>query len=296
MKEKKVGSGYLKHQIANIINIQKIVTLNYFEFENDFRYRGEKHNFWEFVYVDKGKLTVETSDEVVTLNQGECIFHRPNEYHSHKADGLIAPNYFVICFVCNSPHMNIFRKKHFKLSEKLKKFISNIITEAQQVFDLPINKPDEKILKVSPSELLGGQQMIRTYLEQFLILLLRQEYGTVNTITQQSGTENHLAIQMKRKLDMYIYQDISVEDFCHEMQYSKSYLSRIFLYEYGCTIHSYMTSAKIKEAKTLIRENTYNFTQISDMLCFSNPLYFSRVFKKITGMSPSEYKNSVKAN
>ena len=148
MKEKKVGSGYLKHQIANIINIQKIVTLNYFEFENDFRYRGEKHNFWEFVYVDKGKLTVETSDEVVTLNQGECIFHRPNEYHSHKADGLIAPNYFVICFVCNSPHMNIFRKKHFKLSEKLKKYISNIITEAQQVFDLPINKPEEKILKV----------------------------------------------------------------------------------------------------------------------------------------------------
>ncbi len=287
-------SEYFKHQISNIINIHKIVTLNYFEFENNFQYKGEKHNFWELVYVDKGKLTVETDEETFTLNQGECVFHKPNEFHSHKANGVIAPNYFVICFVCNSSHMNIFRKKHFKLSEKQKKFIANIITEAQQVFDLQWNLPEEKQLKVSQSELIGGQQMIRTYLEQFLILLLRKEYGTVSILSENTGTENNLVTQMKRKLDMYIYQDISVEDFCHEMQYSKSYLSRIFLNEYGCTIHEYITSAKIKEAKTLIREQTYNFTQISDMLCFSNPLYFSRVFKKITGMSPSEYKNSVK--
>ena len=163
-------SEYFKHQISNIISIHKIVTLNYFEFENTFQYKGEKHNFWELVYVDKGKLTVETDDETFTLNQGECVFHKPNEFHSHKANGVIAPNYFVICFVCNSSHMNIFRKKFFKLTEKQKKFIANIITEAQQVFDLPQNKPDEKILKISPCELIGGQQMIRTYLEQFLIL------------------------------------------------------------------------------------------------------------------------------
>ena len=138
--------------------------------------------------------------------------------------------------------------------------------------------------------------MIRTYLEQFLILLLRQEYGTANRLSGQISDENHIALQMKRKLDMCIYQRFSVENFCYEMRYSKSYLSRIFINEYGTTIHNYIINAKIKEAKTLIREHTYNFTQISDMLCFSNPLYFSRVFKKVTGMSPSEYKHSVKLN
>ena len=288
---------YFKHQISNIISIHKIVTLNYFEFENDFCYQGEKHNFWELVYVDKGKLSVETEEKTITLNQGECIFHKPNEFHSHKADGVIAPNYFVICFVCNSQHMNIFRKKHFKLSEKQRVYIANIIAEAKQVFDLPENKPDDQKLKVFTDELIGGQQMIRMYLEQLLILLLRQEYGTVNKIVPgETGTESHIAIQMKRKLDMNVYQRISVEEFCREMQYSKAYLSKIFLAEFGTTIHGYITRAKIKEAKSLIRERTYNFTQISDMLCFSNPLYFSRVFKRETGMSPSEYKNSVKIN
>ena len=80
------------------------------------------------------------------------------------------------------------------------------------------------------------------------------------------------------------------------MKYSKAFLSKVFLNEYGQTIHDYITYIIIKEAKTLIREKVYNFTQISDMLCFSNSLYFSRVFKKITGMSPSEYNKSIKSN
>jgi len=291
-----VKNGYFKHHINNIFKIHQIVTLNYFEFASDFHYKGEKHNFWELVYVDKGKLTVETDGEVFTLNQGECVFHKPNEFHCHSANGINAPNYFVICFVCNSSYMNVFRNKRFILTERLKRFISNIITEAQQVFDLPENDPEKKILKVVPEELLGGQQMIRTYLEQFLILLLRKEYGEANKFLEETKEENNLASQLRRTLDMYIYQDFSVEHFCKQMKYSKAYLSKIFFNEYGQTIHEYVTSVKIKEAKVLIREHIYNFTQISDMLCFSNPLYFSRVFKKHTGMSPSEYKKSVKSN
>lgn len=294
VKENK--SGYLKHHISNIINIHQIVTLNYFEFANDFEFKGEKHNFWELVYVDKGKLSVETERGEFTLNQGECMFHQPNEFHRHKANGISAPNYFVICFVCNSPQMHILRKKHFALTERLRRFISNIIWEAQQVFDLPKNNPEEQMLKVSIDELLGGQQMIRTYLEQFLILLLRREYGEANTSLEDTKEENKLATQLKKTLDMYIYRDFCVEQFCAQMQYSKTYLTKIFFKEYGATIHDYITNAKIKEARALIRERTYNFTQISDMLCFSNPFYFSRVFKKVTGMSPSEYKTSIKSN
>ena len=291
-----IKSGYLKHHINNIFNIHQIVTLNYFEFANDFQFKGEEHNFWELVYVDKGKLTVETEKNVFSLSQGECVFHKPNEFHCHKANGVNAPNYFVICFVCNSSYMNIFKEKHFNLPERLRRFISNIIAEAQQVFDLPENNPEQQILKVSPGELLGGQQMIRTYLEQFLILLLRNEYGQVNKPYEDTKEENHLASQLKRTLDMYVYHDFSVDKLCSQMKYSKAYLSKLFLKEYGFTIHDYVIHAKIKEAKALIREHIYNFTQISDMLCFSNPLYFSRVFKKTTGMSPSEYKNSIKAN
>ena len=52
---------------------------------------------------------------------------------------------------------------------------------------------------------------------------------------------------------------------------------------------------KVEFAKQLIRENQLNFTQISDFLGYSSIHYFSRQFKKVTGMTPSEYSTSIKA-
>ena len=52
---------------------------------------------------------------------------------------------------------------------------------------------------------------------------------------------------------------------------------------------------KIECAKTYIREDSYNITQIADMLGYESIHYFSRQFKKITKMSPKEYSNSIKA-
>ena len=71
------------------------------------------------------------------------------------------------------------------------------------------------------------------------------------------------------------------------------YLSRIFQEQTGATIANFAIWEKIKKAKRLIRENGMNFAQISDSLSFDNPQYFSRVFKRITGMTPTEFKSSL---
>lgn len=284
---------YFKYQLVNVINVHKLVTVNYFEVGRNFQYKGEKHDFWEMVYVDKGELIVETDTETFTLAQGECAIHQPGEFHMHKANGVLAPNYFVICFVCNSPYMDVFKKKRFNLTEKQKKFISNIIEETSHVFKISWSSTKEKKLEFSPNEPIGGQQLIKTYLEQLLILLIRQEHGNIDLLKGQPAEGENIAEKMKRNLDACAYKEFNVEEFCREMGYSKSYLSKVFVKEYGYTIHTYVTILKMREAKSLIREHIYNFTEISDMLRYSNPLYFSRVFKKIMGMTPSEYKNSV---
>ena len=77
------------------------------------------------------------------------------------------------------------------------------------------------------------------------------------------------------------------------MGYGKSYLSRIFKEQTGDTISRYAAVKKTDEAKRLIRESNLNFSQISDRLSFDNPQYFSRVFRRITGMTPTEFKISL---
>ena len=149
-------------------------------------------------------------------------------------------------------------------------------------------------LKVKENAPIGSQQLIRIHLEEFLIMLLRAESAESTKIfpTKQS-MENHLISKTKEILQKNIYQKITVEEICTKLNYSRTYLSKIFKSSMGETILQHSLNLKIKEAKRLIREDSLNFTQISDALAFDNPHYFSRVFKRMTGFTPSQYKNSV---
>ncbi len=123
---------YIKHKIANLIHISKIVTIHYFEFDKNFKFEGESHDFWEMVYIDKGEALISAKNKIHKLKQGEAIFHKPNEFHSINADDIVAPNIFIITFVSKSKAMEYFKKRIIKIPSKLKKLISEIIEEGKQ--------------------------------------------------------------------------------------------------------------------------------------------------------------------
>lgn len=285
---------YIKHKIANLINITRIVTIHYYEFDKNFCYDGESHDFWEMVYVDSGNVEIKANNKEFKLKQGEVIFHKPNEFHTIKTDQDASANVFVISFVCSSEAMAFFKGKTMAIPSKLKKYISTIIEEYTQTFN-SMAKEDIKLeLKENPP--IGGQQMIKTYLEQFLILLIRSENDNHNlrVFPSKESMENHIVSQVLQIIEESTYKKITVEQICDKLNYSRTYLSKIFKLTTGYTILEYILMNKIREAKKLIREERYNFTQISDMLVFDNPHYFSTVFKKISNMTPTNYKNSVK--
>lgn len=284
---------YIKHKIANLITINKIVTIHYYELDKNFFFDGESHNFWELVYVDAGQVEIKANNKLHTLKQGELIFHKPNEFHTLKADEKTAANVFVISFVCSSKSMSFFKGKVVTLPAKLKKHISTIIEEYNETFN-SMSVEDLK-LEIKENPPIGGQQMIRIHLEQLLIMLIRNEQDSRNMriFPSKESMENHLVSHMMHLIEERVYEKISVEDICRELNYSRSYLSKIFKLSSGYTILEYILLCKIREAKKLIRQEKYNFTQISDMLAFDNPHYFSRVFKRMTNLTPSEYKKSV---
>ncbi len=286
---------YIKTQIKNVLNISKIVTVHYYEFDKNFYYAGEKHDFWEMVYVDKGSVIVSTENESITLSQGEIIFHKPNEFHAIKAHES-SPNFFVISFVCSSPLIKYLEKYHGVLDKNLKPFISAIIHESESTFILPKNDTELKELKKIDSPVIGGEQMIKTYLEQLLILLVRNKLKIEKTqvFLSKESMESHLVVKAKKYILESLERPFKVADLCSKLGYSKSYLSKIFIRETGDTIYNFMLGEKIKRSKALIRDANLNFSEISDLLAFDNPQYFSRVFKRITNMTPTEFKNTLK--
>jgi len=123
------------------IHIDRIYTIHYFEYKSDFHFAGERHNFWEFQCVDKGKAEIETDNGIYHLTSGQLIFHRPNEFHNLIAIGNTAPNIVVVSFECDSPCMKFFEKKLLKLSDSERNLMGMLIAEARRCIKTPLDDP-----------------------------------------------------------------------------------------------------------------------------------------------------------
>ena len=85
-----------------------------------------------------------------------------------------------------------------------------------------------------------------------------------------------------------------MDELCERVNFSASYISRYFKRECGYSINQYFIMMKIEEAKRLIRQTHMSFFEISEKLMLTNSHYFSTLFKKHVGMTPTQYKQSCK--
>lgn len=283
---------YVKIKPKTLINVSRIVTIYYFEFGPNFSNAGERHDFWEMVYIDKGSVVIGREDEEFVANQGEVIFHKPNELHSIRSLNS-SPNFFVISFECNSIAMKYFERFKIKLDDKLKVFISSIVNEANKTYVIAKNNPKYKKLERKQNAPLGAEQLIKIYLEQILIFMLRAitKKGNISAVVPEDPNDkNPIVSAITAYMNERVEDVVRVSDVCNEFGYSRSFLNKMFKASTGESLAAYFTVLKIKRAKSLIRDTNLNFAQISARLSFENPQYFSRVFKRQTGMTPSEYK------
>jgi len=90
-----------------------------------------------------------------------------------------------------------------------------------------------------------------------------------------------------------LYNDISISDAADALNISTSHLSRILARDLGTTFTQYLNSCRISIAKELLRTTPMTVNEISVYLCYSDPNYFMRVFKRFTSMTCLEYRKSV---
>jgi len=282
--------GYIKTRPKTVVDIAKIVTIHYYEVGKDFVFDGEYHDFWEMVYIDKGSVAITRDGEEIILNQGEVIFHRPNEFHTIRAYGS-APNFFVISFVSSSLSMKYFERFCSTLKKMHKSLLTSIIKEAEESYHIPKNDPDLRKLRRRKDAPLGSEQLIKSYLEQLLIYLLRSKEEAENTvILPPLSEEKPLVSALKDYIHTRREENIKIDEICRAFGYSKSFLSHLFREHTGSSLAAFSIAQKMERAKELLRDDSFNITQISAKLSFENPQYFARVFKRKCGMTPTEWK------
>jgi AraC-like DNA-binding protein len=196
--------------------------------------------------------------------------------------------------------MSYFENRKIEASMATKQQIAAIIHEASSTFDLPFNNPRMQQLRPKPnSQLWGGPQTILLRLELMLIEIIRNDSEYVPSSKMYFPKDiitDEFALKIIAFMEERLYGKFTLEELSREMAFGKTYISKQFIKVCGHSIIDYFNLMKINEAKRLIRDGRYNFFEISEKLMFSNSHYFSTLFKKHTGMTPTQYKHSIKQN
>lgn len=100
------------------------------------------------------------------------------------------------------------------------------------------------------------------------------------------------------KARSYVHENadkrIMLQDVANYVNISPSYLSALFKKEYKTNFIDYINQTKIERAQELIHEGKYRIYEIAYMLAFDNAYYFSKVFKRYTGQTPTEYQRKLR--
>lgn len=284
---------YIRTNLETPLKVDGIYTIHYFEYTKDFSYSGEFHNFWEIVYADKQRVVITADATELTLEAGQLYIHRPNEFHKIRCDGTRAANSVVISFDCECPELFSAAGKVITCSNEEKQLLGTIVSEAADAFSTPLGSPYTNKMEKSATAKFATEQIIKHCIELLMINLIR---GNITETKTSTDKQNKLLMEICEYLKSNVDKPLMFEDIRKRFNVSASVIKRLFKSTLGCGIMEHFMRLKIDNAKQLIRENEMNFTEISEHLAFSSPQYFSSAFKRISGMSPSEYENSVKLN
>ena len=286
---------YKRLPLKEALSITSLVSVHYLEYTRDFAFSGELHDFWEIVYVDKGHVYATAGSNEFLLNAKQLYLHKPMEFHNIRCDGTVAANAVVMSFDGNCPELHNIAGRILTCPEESQPLLASIISEAREAFSTPLGDPNIKELLRKDHQPFAAEQMIRIYLEQLLIKLIRAggQTGAPAAMPTRSFSNQRLKA-ICSYLEENVENRIMFEDVCRQFSIGASALKKLFRDNVGCGVMEYYGRCKIERAKLMIREREMNYTQIADTLHYTTVQYFSRHFKRCTQMTPSEYADSVK--
>ena len=286
--------------LEDSVTINRIISVHYFQYMSDFSFPGESHDFWELVCVDRGEIDALAGDRRLTLKKGNILFHKPNEFHNVLTNGKVSPSLVVIGFECHSPAIKSLEDQLMSVQDTEKELLAQIIVEARNTFSGRLDDPyQEELIFNSEPLTFGSAQLISHYLEQLMIHLYRRYFSyslpvRSSRFLAEASSGNDTYNRIVRYMEEHLGERMTIDRICRDNLVGRSQLQKLFRDTKGCGVIEFFSMMKIDTAKQMIRDNQLNFTQIADRLGYNSIHYFSRQFKQITTMTPSEYATSIR--
>lgn len=237
---------------------------------------------YQLLYIASGKAHFYLNGNDETVDAGSMVLYRPKEEQHYVYYGKDKTEVFWVHFTGGNV-TNILRKYGFKDRQHV--FFAGSNPEYRQIYERMISE----LQKCPPF----FEENLTLLLNHLLILVSRQtgaraQVKEMNPYTR-AAMEN--AVQY---FDTHYSEDIRIEEFAASKAMSTSWFIRSFREYCRMTPKQYITNLRITNAKILLRQTEFPVSEIGAIVGFDNALYFSRIFRRQTGMSPSEYRRNAK--
>lgn len=117
--------------------------------------------------------------------------------------------------------------------------------------------------------------------------------GEGEGLTENTDAANHIVRNVKKYIKEHIREKLSLNDVSARFGISPNYLSQLFSKYNDTGFSEYINICKIKESKLLLSKENLKVYEVADLMGFESSFYFSKVFKKYEGISPTEYINQI---
>ena len=144
------------------------------------------------------------------------------------------------------------------------------------------------MVQEATSQQMSYELVCHNLLEILLIKILRHQHFDLEVGKQSKATKDISFI--KHYLETYYHESIQLADLASMTHLSRFYISHSFKKEIGMSPMEYLIDIRIKESKILLRTTNYSISQVADIVGFTTPTYFSKQFRKSTGISPTDYR------
>ncbi len=235
-----------------------------------------------FFYVKKGSGTLKYENNTYALKAGDCVFLDCSKNYSHRTSADLWSLQWIHFYGGSMDKIY----EEFYNSNSSPVFHPDYINSYEKQLD--------QLQEIASGESLVRDMMLAEKIMGLLALIMhdceQQEAEKV------ASSKVRLLKDVKNYLDSHFRENISLDDLASVFYIDKYYLTRRFKQQYGCTIIGYIQQLRITHAKHLLRFSAFSIEEIALQCGVEDPNYFARLFKKIEGMTPGEFRRSWAGN
>ncbi len=267
--------------IKKQINITSLYTAFIQQYGYDFNFVGETHNFWEIACVLEGTVCVASDSNIFSVTAGHAIVHRPMTFHRLWAGEGDPPKLAIVSF--DAEISAEITDCVYELDQPSAAEMCDIISHIQEEFDnngIAVKRQKSPLAQITVNRL-----------ENLMMTLLPNRSPSDSIRSSAAGVRKYTEIV--RCLTDNIDGNLTVDDIARECNMSPSSVKQTFRQFTGMGVVQFYRRMKMDSAISMLRKGM-SVKEISQRLGYTDSNYFSTVFKRVIGVSPTNYLSKMR--